>query len=298
MGSWNQSCALTGLPIIDGEKVYGLFLGIQATEEHYDNMNYCYPSYMWQPMGWMFTGEYNDYGAMEDCGGMFKETLKCIQNSLVEQALGENKYHDIEVTKAKMVDEKYLFEADHEGRLFVKTYRRFKLKHVQFRKDVVDSLMKIYKKECYDYERPHKQGDKGTYIDLQALIKKKFKEHEAKVKSGDEVYKMLMMMRADEWWPLKSNSGIFGLGNFYEMQEDYIKTFETNDDVTRKAMQKNMLMQSVIGNLLYDARSLWHVPSGAGSQNDETTGQELIAKLTLQGAEFIKKDREERYKGW
>jgi hypothetical protein len=154
MGSWNSTCAISGLHITYGQEVVWLLLGERKGEKNRSVYHTCYaPLY----------GRYNDYGSVQDChGDMLPIVISELKKQLVEFDLGENKFHDIEV-KVDDFDTEMLFNADHERRLLIyKTDRecridsmvynrlatprdnRIPITHIQIHKDIFDSVMSDY----------------------------------------------------------------------------------------------------------------------------------------------------------
>jgi hypothetical protein len=153
MGSWNKTCGLSNLHICSGDPVYVFVL---EPNEHHDR---CYTTALYKPVLLPFESVYNDYGGGEDSGGVgFNYIMEAIEKNLVEQELGANQYHDIEV-KRENFDEGLFFEAVHENRLNVQHHGRFDaaLDFVMMRKDIVDNLLDNYEIEKYV------GSNKGTY---------------------------------------------------------------------------------------------------------------------------------------
>lgn len=65
MGSWNKTCALSNLPIYDGDDVYVFVL---QQSEH--PTNHCESTHLYSVALAPFQCEYNDYGAGEECKGV------------------------------------------------------------------------------------------------------------------------------------------------------------------------------------------------------------------------------------
>lgn len=60
MGSWNETCMLTNLPIFHGEPVYAIFLAESSLRNHG-----VYPTDQYLPFA-MVEGVYDDYGGLEN----------------------------------------------------------------------------------------------------------------------------------------------------------------------------------------------------------------------------------------
>ena len=139
MGSWNNTCGLTNLPIISGEEVYVFPIKEKDLSGY---RSHCYANALYDPVLTPFLAKYNDYGAGEECSGMsLPLIIDALKNNLVVMEQGENPYHDIPVVREEFDVDKF-FEAIHEDRLFVKGWGN-KHEHVYFtmiRKDVVDRM--------------------------------------------------------------------------------------------------------------------------------------------------------------
>ena len=137
MGCWNKTCGLSNLHIKAGERAYVFVLEKDSDDSH------CYTTHLYRPLLLPFETTYNDYGGGEKSSGPgFQLIMDAIKKHLHEMELGENKYHDIAVTKEAFGEELF-FDAVHEGRLFRKGNFSdpVKLEYVMFRKDVVDHIL-------------------------------------------------------------------------------------------------------------------------------------------------------------
>lgn len=290
MGSWNGTCALTNLPIMSGEKVYVLLL---QEGKHYDKYvgNHCYPNTYYQPLPLYFEGEYNDYGAVENCHGEFlDDILDLVKEKLIEFDEGDNQYHDIPVKKGNFnID--LLFEADHESRLFVepspydkqKGIDKIRLTHIIIRKDVVEKLLTDYKME---YSTPGKYRDKKTtYAEGLEQFYNEFSEQIT------ERSKLLGLEFIDCSDFYKNPLVAYVFENARVAQETVDigklirKYFETDK---LRLLYSNLAVIGVLSNFMGNGRYQWIKPSGSGSQNSEVTAQSLMSKLITQGVKGIK----------
>lgn len=160
MGCWNKTCGLTNLPIMCDEKTY-VFVLERAKEIH----NHCYSTHLYRPLLLPFISTYNDYGAGEDSEGVaLPVIMDGLKKHLVEMPVGENKYHDIAVSRDAW-NEELFFESVHERRLRV-NYRHdgeTEVEFVMMRKDVVDDLLDTYEFEEYLGEGKGTCGYKNCY---------------------------------------------------------------------------------------------------------------------------------------
>jgi hypothetical protein len=139
MGCWNKTCGLSNLQITAGTPVYVFVLERNST---YDG---CYATGLYRPSLFPFVSEYNDYGGGENNSGAALDLIMgAIRRDLVEMPEGENKYHDIPVTRDGFDAEKF-FDAVHEERLSIQgRFRRepIELSFTMMHKAIVDDLLK------------------------------------------------------------------------------------------------------------------------------------------------------------
>jgi hypothetical protein len=160
MGSWNKTCGLSNLHIKAGDPVYVFVL-----EQNTKIDSLCYSTAFYSPLLFPFESVYNDYGGGEkSTGAMLPLILDAIKQELVEMPLGENQYHDIEVSRDKWGEELF-FEAVHEKRLFVKARygTQRPLTFTMFRKDVVDYILDNLELRDYVGEDKGNSGWKNSY---------------------------------------------------------------------------------------------------------------------------------------
>lgn len=148
MGCWNQTCGLTQLHIRAGEPVLVLAL----STSHRDSL--CYTTPFFTPFPVPFYSTYNDYGSGEDSSGVgLQLTLDYIQSHLVEIDQGDNRFHDIPVTKTGFGEDMF-WEAIHEQRLQISGYgeKSWYIGMVMIKQSVFDHLVENYQFETYDYD--------------------------------------------------------------------------------------------------------------------------------------------------
>lgn len=139
MGSWNNTCGLSNLPIHANEAVYVFPIREKDLSGY---RSHCYANALYDPVLTPFEAKYNDYGAAEDCtGGVLPLIVDALKEQMIELEQGENEYHDIPVKKADFDIDKY-FEAVHEDRMFVTGWSKNNrpVYFTMIRKDVVDRM--------------------------------------------------------------------------------------------------------------------------------------------------------------
>ena len=274
MGCWNTTCGISGLPIHAGEEVVVFLL----TQNQYSFMEeFVYNDTYFKPCLLPFYGNYNDYGDVEDCYGKgIPVLLEALKAKLVEMEVGENEYHDIEAKKELLTME-YMFELDHEDRLFIKGNGRYldklKVVHVQIKKSIFDYILDNYKLHTYDSK---------TY----KRINHSFKEAEEELISvpssefsdGLRSYRYLDRDK----YPLVSSILWERLGS---------PLYSLDDVQDNKDILQEMLKGGLINVFMEHIRKPWIKQIGNGSQ---TTDPEPYLLLMKGMKKVLKQEKEER----
>jgi len=146
MGCWNETCALTHLPITYGDRA--VYLPI-AEVAHYGNYKipicYYYPSDMFQVSGLPIRGTYNDYGTLEkvDDTSSMALTVKCFQKLLEDKKLTIEDWKDSD-GPTEIKDIYSLQELIERERLFYGGKRAigFMAMHEEFYDAITDRILK------------------------------------------------------------------------------------------------------------------------------------------------------------
>lgn len=302
MGSWNKTCGISNLHIMEGTPVYVFVLE--------KNLNYdpCYTTSHYFPTLTLFESVYNDYGGGENSSGpWFPHIMDAVKERLVEMELGENQYHDIEVKKDKF-DEKLFFDAVHEKRLFVKSlYPRQDtlVDFVMMRKSIVDNMLENWKVTRYvgrDANTHESSYDVYTYHDVVADIPAYVSEAARTLEETNETKRVLFsfdksldMVKGEDYPRLSIYLG-FGSSSFnyntlinvreviVELLSDK-KTHEVEQLLTEYI--KGVFVEMMIDSL----RKQWLPGGHEGSQQNELEPYEtLINAMSLD----IKEEKEEQ----
>lgn len=144
MGCWNKTCGVSGLPIRAGEKVLMLPLE-QNSSRGIHGVND-----LWHPMMYGSFMEYNDYGAGENWDHHMNVIVEYTKSIMAEKEQGENKSHDIPVTKEGF-DAEMFFEAVHEQRLEVHSpmLGNPSIDFVMVRQDMLDTIFAKHRIEVF-----------------------------------------------------------------------------------------------------------------------------------------------------
>ncbi len=297
MGCWNQTCAITNLPIYAGEEVEVIML-------QFSNMiagsSLCYPYFYHVPIPLTFQGIYNDYGAVEDCkGAALNIIIDNIREHLFEMEEGENKYHDVAVKKDEF-DVTKMFELDHEDRLnIVNPYRGYPdekektmIKHAVIRKEVYDKLVEGIKVEMWDSE-----AKETIHVGIDDILK----QRHAITEDIDRIIAAPDDALIKQGWIMRNSMGgnslagkmlqrhgeYRGVNHPINAMEELIEIREDGTADDYEAVLDNLLRFSMVMYYMNIARKVWVLPSGLGSQDDNTQAQRLCAELTLASAEIV-----------
>lgn len=115
MGSFNSTCAVSGLSLGCGDEVKVLLLN----QNPYKETLVCSIHDLWVPRTFAIDGTYNDYGSFENESPEFLKNLwlKCLDLDLVEVGWGNNRCHDVPSRKGQSFQD--LKDALGEGRVFI-----------------------------------------------------------------------------------------------------------------------------------------------------------------------------------
>lgn len=306
MGSWNNTCGLTNLPIISGEEVY-VFPIKERNLEGY--RSHCYANALYDPFLIPFVAKYNDYGAGEDCTGVsLPFVISSLKNYLVEMEQGENQHHDIAVTKEGF-DIDMFFEAIHEDRLFVKWGNKESnpVYFTMVRKDVVD---RMWNEWTFDYWTGKGKGsDPNSYYEhnvTYAKLADQIPEYLDECISAfngstdskpdhvtDEIWKVVnskefriatgrfivddsKTLLADSYQMLKDSQNNWRLVDFKSMLSVAIE----NDDMElAKTIMRDSLIGLMVNSMMESTRRIWLPVMHLGSQSEEYAEYRLLHKI-------------------
>jgi len=134
VGYWNQTCAISHLPIIQGQSVV-----IVAMVQNTFTTDLCYPESHYIPIKTPCYGEYDGYGGVENIWGSGAAlVLNYARENLVEQ----NESMDFSI----------LFQMDHDRKLFVNTEMgRGRLHFALIHQQVWDHIVEHHKFTVGEY---------------------------------------------------------------------------------------------------------------------------------------------------
>ena len=301
MGCWNETCAITNLPILAGEEVV-----VYPLIEQQGYHSKCYHTTYFKPIVWSFTGKYDEYGGVEKCKGPFlDQSMDFIRKAMVELPVGENKIHDVATVKSEL-SAKTFFEYTHEGRLYATNIHRntgnignksnlSEIHRVLIRKNVVAAMKEKFK--CESWNRETNSYDILTYANYMQAGMDWLKSITGPppVSEEDDPVAYIRWKYGDEFAPP---------GPFYPVVEvlkyqytaEYAKTKLINATVKdQEAFVDLLVTYFIIDHFMQSGRRMWIPPSGAGSQDQETDVQCTLAHITLDESVSYHKRLSKRY---
>ena len=295
MGCWNKTCSLTNLPIYHGDAVYIFMLEKKAK---YDQ---CYATGHYAPVLIPFESEYNDYGGGENSSGIgFKFVLDNIRAKLIEQEVGENKYHDIAVVRS-IFGEEQLFESIHEQRLIVKGImgKDATVNFAMMRKDCVDAILNSWViQDCKrDPESPGVIYFNYSYDDLADQVG----EYARSIKElldSDRAFMGLDPQGLDDNPKCNNLAKILGFidyrfSNIVSLPITLF-TLLREDKIDEAEAFVKAFLKGVMLNMFFDeTRKQWMPGGHEGSQGQEYEPYELLLQVTQETINKRKAEMEE-----
>lgn len=287
MGSWNESCAISNLPIFADDEVYLLVLA----ENPWNDKNRCYPETFFAPYAYPFKGVYNDYGSIETsttADASARKTVQLVKQNLLEFDKGKNPYHDIEV-KQNNFDLDMLMEANHVKRLFLKNKyngldnampRHRQAFVVMIRKEVFEGIVTDYNPKVYTEVENVDDKPIYGYISFDELLHKEFTEF---------LYQSLEATTGPfAETPQSMRTNITGISTGEgELIADLRRSTKSPEDF---AETKDKIIQLIkLNAFMSETRRMWVPPSGSGGQHAEMYAYEMLAKITNNSIKQIKK---------
>lgn len=292
MGCWNKTCGLSSLHITAGTPVYVFVL-----EENKDRDNNCYSTSLYSPLLLPFESVYNDYGGGEDSSGVaLPLILEGLKQKLIEQPLGENEYHDIEVTREKF-NEELFFEAVHENRLKIPHWNGepANVSFTMFHKEIVDDILENHVIEDYVGDGKGTCGYENNYVrykfaDIVATLRpliERLAEDMSKSDNEfirfaifDRLHKYRDEFKAARWMAHDSH-------RFCRVVDVRFLAAEMLDNPTSEVLDKLEALLTVylkgvfIDGFMESARKTW-IPGGhEGSQSYSGGSLRMLAEATL-----------------
>ena len=267
MGCWNGTCMISNLPILSGEKVKLVFLTKNFEKpEILNSSGFCYSHDLLTPAFLPISGEYDDYGGIENITKDFnykiiEEFFKRIFPSKIKNCDDECENWDLE-TIIHYIERgvcKFLDKND--------TWKDFDFSWVFIREDIYQSIVKLNRNlKIYDY-------DINKYVKIDTLFDKNVETYRNNKTNEDselsETEKMIRDFRFDFSFKsiFRKDSG----RNYFKTFIEYECFMKLNFDKTKEINKIKKVWKEfyLFENFLENSRKSWMIQSGAGSQNDD-----------------------------
>lgn len=264
MGCWNETCMLSKLPIFHGEKVKILFLVENPNGSRTD------PTLQYLPMPLVIEGKYDDYGSADIELDLFSTKLWFPEY--------ENAVDVIEASREdKLTVEHDVFTTD--GHSYSIDPQQLPCRHVFIRKDIWDAIIPSMTIE--EYGKP--DMNVGDIIQDGCNTIEELLNHD-----DEELLSRAFMLSAG------------GGTSFFFSYYDYVKThmagkakeklfnaIRARDMKEAFQIVRDVSFMIIFQNYMQRSRNTFAVPSGTGSQDDETKLQRQLAWATLDAVKTI-----------
>jgi len=287
LGSWNETCSLTNLPVMHGEDVYVLFL--QETQQTVESN--CYPMKYWTLLPFIFEAKYDDCGRFTDeKGALIPFILQEFKENLYELEEGENSCHDIPV-KVENFGMNLLNHANEEERLFLQPgYFKHKdkvaVRRIFIKKSAMTDFLAEYVYDQHYSWRSKKKLKYAEMVDLlyNAIKDKRYRSLGSSVNLHCITFENDVGLPYDLFKAYAGHTAVVQPGVFFEKFIPLEDSFRTRYNVVtphpehfREAVEANCMLLFL--NNFFDAtRQMW-TPQTSGSQDTETNAHRLRAKL-------------------
>lgn len=299
MGCWNETCGVTQLPILAGDKVR-LFVLRGGGPTRREGGGTCYINDIWSPIGPPISGVYNDYGGIEEvvqdkAAEMLFEAIK--QNwpkDTIEESRGETikSLEDMELSDAlHYIERDYIKLKGYQGE-DEKLGVMFMLEEVYQTMIDYNPIEPDFSTQPYRYAPLH-----TTYMkDILAYYNDTFESYktirEAKqteIERSMSMFRLTMGSDCRLFHDYRDRAG-------KDLQKELIKFCETGIEVTHPKVQELITMTVnwfLINNSMTEARKFWTPQTGKGGQHQELDIYRLINQTSNQIMDVRIKEWEE-----
>lgn len=298
MGSWNKTCGLTHMSILEGEEVI-VYPLVQAANYH----DRCYNTAFWKPFLLGAECVYADYGE----GGEHKDQnielfLDIIRGSIVEMPQGENPYHDLAVVKAEATTPEWFYEIIHKGRLCIDGDDA--VDFVMVKKSAVLHFAENFVFEEYVGEGKGNGGDGNCYnyfkfADVLQKIPEVIQRIEVTQSNSDNpVLKMMLAHKGLEglydWREEGMIRGFLGTtdyrkANGWQITEAIAKASVEDREKCAKLLY-SLMVGHFVDTMIDLMRKQWMPGCHEGSQNIDMQAYEVLATV-IENENIIRRER-------
>lgn len=284
MGCWNQTCAISNLPINCGEEVIGIFI-TDETGSDTDGRRYHIPILI------SVEGEYNDYGLIEnESGDGLPHLMKVFAKRCDKYDKGD-RHRESALDPATMTFEDVM-EATREERLsfhaspFTGKSTKHQINHIQIRKRIFDEIIENFTIRAY------KEG--GKYSDRAAFTDIMDDYHAFYALLTDDAHHKASLFH-DRAFENRTNyiSMLFNEGYERSTQlfsaKNYIRHLVNKKGISYedlKPLIEVMVKVKIIDVFMDETHRPWVMPGYAG-QDGTTEYHTMLAAITIEEAELM-----------
>lgn len=279
MGSWSETCGLTGLPIQYGDPVMLTFL-VQTTSHGRDSAGTCYPTGWWTPYSLPISATYADYGGIEAYVDNWNVQwiLKRLRTDMLARGEGENIYHDYAVCPSELDSLQTLMKWINNDRVLVNSISKQESPHL-----ALGWMM------CHKWAYEYLARQSADYADRPILFEQTYKQGQEWYRSGLKITQDTLTDRPNitavwrwldgrgcegEWLRLlQSGSSMCGFGSstnitsYKTLCEQWVLNKQPVDCPKVSAFLYSMSQFLVVSRNMGRLRKHWSPQSGKGSQN-------------------------------
>lgn len=348
MGCWNGTCFLSGMSIKSGDPIrlqLILSSSIGKDNDDFDPEKFtseddpraingvCYANDIYSPFGFAISGEYNDYGSIENIkDNMASKILKEILNNYIisknilmkrdvdawigrkdKNKKNEKLFVDIDVNKLDA-----FIDAVERGQVVVRTFRgNWKtLRFVMMAESMYENTLK----QAYSVDWGWEDKTVGDYLKIFGESVVKFYsgnagEFSTFIKDNEKIlghdYDTFERMR-EYVGKVKSNDPTGIMMNmlareslwrpfsrdgvtWHDVSDSFMGIFDAGDEATKRAIIDVNVERSILSTMLSKLRMTWGIMGGCGSQDDNYDEIVAHAKNIIASVKNVKKMHKERY---
>jgi hypothetical protein len=301
MGCWNETCGISQLPILGGDKVKLVVL-VGGNSDFILGSGTSYINEIWSPISIPISGEYNEYGSLtedsiveDEASAMLFDSIKRYwTQSTHEEWLSyvgnNNENPDLNLFEAI----KYI----ERGKVTRKGYKgnEEKLSLFFILEDVYNACISYnpvvadFYKNAYYYRHYHEAMTKDIH---------RFYDSLQEVKNSNPTALMVNTIFAESQYitPISTTY------NFKDKIIDLIKNNVTKEDPKFKKLVSMIIDYCSLVNSMSSARKMWQPQTGKGSQNNALDVYKLINKsmnklMSIRSKEQNTKRDKEGYSKW
>lgn len=303
MGCWNETCGISQLPILGGDKVKLVVL-VGGNSDFISGSGTSYINEIWSPISIPISGEYNEYGSLtedsiveDEASAMLFDSIKrywtqSTHEEWLSYVNNNNENPDLNLFEAI----KYI----ERGKVTCKGYKgnEEKLGLFFILEDVYNACISynpvvadFYKNEYY-YRHYHEAITNDIHRFYDSL-------QEVKNSYSDPTDLMVNTMLAESKYITRRSTTY----DFKDKIIDLIKNNVTKEDPKFKKLVSMIIDYCSLVNSMSLARKMWQPQTGKGSQNDALDVYKLINKsmnklMSIRSKEQYTKRDKEGYSKW